>query len=102
MTKTLFTVLLGCVLLCGEALAVPSFEHVRKGYLKSDCLLLDRHGEVIHELRTNPGGRRLDWTALQDISPSLQEAVIQAEDRRFYHHGGVDYLAMTGALLRGM
>jgi penicillin-binding protein 1C len=32
----------------------------------------------------------------------LQEAVIQAEDRRFYHHGGVDYLAMTGALLRGM
>jgi len=102
MTKTLFTVLLGCVLLCGEALAVPSFEDVRKGYLKSDCLLLDRYGEVIHELRTNPGGRRLDWTALQDISPAVQEAVIQAEDRRFYHHGGVDYRAMTGALLRGM
>ena len=102
MIKIAFTVMLVCVLFCGEVLAVPSFEEVRKGYLKSDSLLLDRHGEVIHELRTNPGGRRLDWTSLQDISPAVQEAVIQAEDRRFYHHGGADYLAMTGALLRGM
>ncbi len=102
MIRTLFAVALVCVLFCGEALGVPSFEEVRKSYRKSDSLLLDRHGEVIHELRTNPGGRRLDWTALQDISPALQKAVIQAEDRRFYHHGGVDYLAMTGALLRGM
>ena len=94
--------LLLLIFFCGEALGVPSFEEVRTSHRKSDSILLDRHGEVIHELRTNPGGRRLDWTALQDISPSLQEAVIQAEDRRFYHHGGVDYLAMTGALLRGM
>src|SRR4030042_994641 len=102
----LFASIIGSLLLllffCAEALGVPSFEEVRASHRKSDSLLLDRHGEVIHELRTNPGGRRLDWTALQDISPSLQEAVIQAEDRRFYHHGGVDYLAMTGALLRGM
>ena len=90
------------LLLSGQALAVPSFEEVRRGYLKSDSLLLDRHGEVIHELRVNPGGRRLDWTALQDVSPAVLEAVIRAEDRRFYHHSGIDYLAMTGALLRGM
>jgi penicillin-binding protein 1C len=32
----------------------------------------------------------------------LQEAVIQAEDKRFYRHAGVDYRAITGALLRGM
>jgi penicillin-binding protein 1C len=90
------------LLLSGQAAAVPSFEEVRKSHHKSDSLLLDRHGEVIHELRTNPGGRRLDWTALHDLSPAVQEAVIQTEDRRFYHHGGVDYRAMTGALLRGL
>jgi penicillin-binding protein 1C len=94
--------LLLVVFFCGEALGVPSFEAVRTSHRKSDSLLLDRHGEVIHELRTNPDGRRLDWVPLQDISPAMQEAVIQAEDRRFYHHGGVNYLAMTGALLRGM
>jgi penicillin-binding protein 1C len=100
--RALLTVLLMCGFFCGEALGVPSFEEVRTSHRKSDSLLLDRHGEVIHELRVNPGGRRLDWTSLQDISPALQEAVIQAEDRRFYHHAGVDYLAMTGALLKGM
>ena len=102
MIRTLLTALLACALFCGEALGVPSFEEVRKSHRKSDSLLLDRHGEVIHELRTNSRGRRLDWTALQNISPALQEAVIQAEDKRFYHHGGVDYLAVTGALLRGV
>lgn len=59
---------------------MPSFEEVRTSHHKSDSLLLDRHGEVIHELRTNPGGRRLDWTALQDISPAAQEAVIAAAE----------------------
>jgi penicillin-binding protein 1C len=102
MIKTLFAAFLWCVFFCGEALGVPSFEEVRTSYRKSDSLLLDRHGEVIHELRTDPDGRRLDWVALQDISPAIQEAVLQAEDRRFYHHAGVDYLAMTGALLRGV
>ena len=101
-TATLLAALLLFVFFCGEALGVPSFEEVRKSHRKSDSLLLDRHGEVIHELRTNPNGRRLDWTALQDISPAVQEAVIQAEDKRFYHHRGVDHIAMTGALLRGV
>jgi len=102
MIKTLVATFFLCVFFCGEALAVPSYEEVRSSHRKSDSLLLDRHGEVIHELRVNSGGRRLDWTALQDISPALQEAVVQAEDRRFYHHAGVDYLAMTGALIRAV
>ena len=87
---------------CGQAAAVPTFEEVRTSHRKSDSLLLDRHGEVIHELRTDPTGRRLDWAALEDISPALQEAVIQAEDKRFYRHGGVDFLATAGAVLRGL
>jgi penicillin-binding protein 1C len=64
--------------------------------------LLDRHGEILHELRTDKNRRRLDWTSLKEISPPLKETVIQAEDKRFYHHGGVDYSSIGAALIQGL
>ncbi|HUL31874.1 MAG TPA: penicillin-binding protein 1C, partial [Thermodesulfobacteriota bacterium] len=62
----------------------------------------DRHGEIIHELRTDKERRRLDWTPLKNISPVFMEAVIQAEDKRFYEHGGVDYRSAGAALIQGL
>ncbi len=88
--------------LCGEAYSLPSYDEVRKSYTKSDSLLLDRHGEILHELRIDKRGRKLDWAPLKNISPALKEAVIQAEDRRFYDHGGVDYPSMGAALIQGL
>ena len=85
------------VLAASEACAIPRFADVKNDYTKSDALLLDRHGEVIHELRVNTKGRRLGWAALKDVSPALQRAVIQSEDRRFYGHGGVDWRAVGAA-----
>jgi len=38
--------------------------------------------------------------ALSRISSTLSRAVIAAEDARFYEHGGVDWLAVRGALER--
>ncbi len=87
------------ILLAGQAYAMPSFEEVRAAHVKSDSLLLDRHGALLHELRTDKEGRRLDWTALNDISPSLKAAVICSEDKRFYSHAGVDYKAFGAAAL---
>jgi penicillin-binding protein 1C len=89
-------------LLSTTAFALPSYQEVRQSYVKSDSLLLDRHGEIIHELRTDKERRNLDWTPLQNISPALKEAVIQAEDKRFYEHGGVDYRSMGAALIQGL
>jgi penicillin-binding protein 1C len=63
---------------------------------------LDRHGEVLHELRVDKDRRRLDWTPLKNISPALLNAAIQAEDKRFYDHRGVDYFSISGALLKGL
>ncbi len=85
-----------------RAHALPSYQEVRKSYVKSDSLLLDRNGEVLHELRVDQGRRRLDWTPLQGISPVLQNAVVHAEDRRFYEHSGMDYKAMARALMQGL
>ena len=36
--------------------------------------------------------------ALDETAPSLQQAVIVAEDRRFFEHGGVDYQAVREAI----
>jgi penicillin-binding protein 1C len=38
---------------------------------------------------------------LEDVSPLLRDAIVLAEDRRFARHGGVDWLAVAGAL-RGL
>nr|WP_240947688.1 transglycosylase domain-containing protein [Planosporangium mesophilum] len=36
---------------------------------------------------------------LQDIAPVMQQAIIAAEDSRFYHHGGVDVKGVVRALV---
>jgi penicillin-binding protein 1C len=79
---------------------VRSFTEIRDSYKKSEACLLDRHGEVIQELRVDFEGRRLEWTELKDISPALIKAVIQSEDRRFYKHRGVDWIAIASAVVK--
>jgi penicillin-binding protein 1C len=90
--------LVGILVAAGAALALPSYENVRAAYRASESLLLDRNGEVLHELRTDPVVRRLGWIALGEISTALRQAVIRAEDRRFYSHAGVDYRALMAAV----
>ncbi len=80
------------------AVFLPGFEQVKAGHTRSEALLLDRHGEVLHELRIDEHGRRLDWVRLQEVSPALRAAVIQAEDRRFYQHAGVDWTSIGSAV----
>ncbi|MBW2037640.1 MAG: penicillin-binding protein 1C [Deltaproteobacteria bacterium] len=78
---------------------VPEFKDVQRSYKKSDAILLDRHSEVIHELRVDLHGRRLDWEPIRDISPALIRTMICSEDRRFYQHHGVDWKAISAALM---
>ena len=76
----------------------PSFESAKARFRPSDAQLLDRNGRVIHELRVDFRGRRLPWIALNSVSPVLAKTVVAAEDRRFYNHHGVDWLALASAL----
>lgn len=79
------------------AATVPAFEDVQRAYLPSEAVLLDRHGEVIHELRVDERVRRLAWVPLARVSPALVEAVLRAEDKRFFEHSGVDWRALGDA-----
>ncbi len=102
MKKGILFLLLLSFLAPGRANALPAYLEVRNGYVKSDSLLLDRRGEILHELRIDPSSRRLDWTPLKNMSPPLREAVIRAEDKRFYDHRGIDISSLAGAFWRGL
>ncbi len=78
---------------------VPGFEEVRSAWRPSEAYLLDRQDEVLHELRVDFTGRRLDWVPIDEMSPALIGMVIQSEDRRFHQHAGVDWWALGGALV---
>jgi len=61
--------------------------------------VLDRHGAVLYEARAKDGtrGSRLSADALPE---HVVDATIAAEDQRFWHHHGVDPLAIGRAALR--
>ncbi len=79
------------------AAELPRFEQVRAAWRPSDSVLLDRHGEPVHTLRTDATARRLDWVPLTEVSPALRTALVLSEDRRFYEHSGVDWSAVGAA-----
>jgi penicillin-binding protein 1C len=83
-----------CVLASTAAgAAVPTPAQVQAAWRASDAQLLDRHGVPIDAVRVDMRVRRLAWTPLDEISPALGAAVLQAEDQRFMEHGGVDLRA---------
>jgi penicillin-binding protein 1C len=77
--------------------AVPTPAQVKAAWRPSDTTLLDRRGEIVDTVRVDMTGRRLPWVVLDDISPTLGRAVLQAEDQRFMEHGGVDFAAVGKA-----
>ncbi len=75
----------------------PDYAQIRQSWQPSQSALLDRHGEIVHVRRTDFSMRRAGWTTLDAISPALQNAIIAAEDKRFYRHKGVDWHGIAGA-----
>ena len=81
----------------GSTWAAATFNEIKAAYTPSDTLILDRHGEVLHRLRTDATVRRGQWVALADISPALRTALVLSEDKRFFEHSGVDWQAVSAA-----
>ena len=100
--RTAFTIFTAFTIVGGATLAVadiPSFDSVKSHWTSTEGTLLDRHGAPIHEMRVIEKGRRLAWTRLGDISPAALATIVRAEDKRFYKHEGVDWLALSDAAL---
>ena len=96
------SVLLLVLLGPSTAQAIPSFEEVKAAYRSTDAVLVDRHGDLLAQRRISPHGRRLPWVALDRLSPAVVPTLLFAEDRRFFHHQGVDWQALAGSAVSSL
>lgn len=76
---------------------VPTVNQVRERFRASDRAVLDRNGQIIDEVRVEKRVRRLNWVAVDQLPPSFVEALLRAEDKRFYYHPGFDPVALIKA-----
>jgi penicillin-binding protein 1C len=58
--------------------------------------VLDRDGHLLREVRPKDGSRTA-WVRRSD-APLVAQALVATEDRRFWSHSGVDYVAIARAL----
>ena len=77
---------------------LPTSARVIAAWQPSEAWLYDRNGTLLDSERVAFKARRLAWVPLKDMSPALVDTVIASEDRRFRDHGGVDFLALGGAI----
>lgn len=92
-------VLLGLAALPASAIhPIPGFTEVRTAARPSVAVLLARDGTPLAERRIDMEIRRLEWVELRSLSPALKEALLAAEDKRFFEHSGVDWRAFAGSL----
>lgn len=59
--------------------------------------ITDRHGHPMRRLLAN-GQRSLTSVSISEIPPSLVNATLAAEDKRFYSHGGIDFISLGRAM----
>ena len=89
---------LGLAVSAAAVQPLPAFAEVKASAVPSVGVLLARDGTPLAERRLNPHVRRLEWVGLHSLSPALKEALLAAEDKRFFEHSGVDWKAFAGSL----
>ena len=70
------------------------FDYTRLEAMESASVILDRHGVLLGKIFT----QNRDQVSLEHLSPSLLDAVVAAEDARFYEHSGVDVRGVVRSL----
>ncbi len=58
--------------------------------------ILDRKGETVVDLLSQRE-EHLSWVPLADVNATLIQSFVHSEDKRFFEHHGVDYLAIVRA-----
>lgn len=91
------TILLVAACSIWSTIELLSFTNIRKAYKPSDVLIVDRNGYPLETIRTKHEKRSLDWVQWSEVSPAFRDLLVRVEDRRFYSHNGVDFLAMSKA-----
>jgi penicillin-binding protein 1C len=69
--------------------------------IEYSTMITDSKGEVIHAFLTSDEKWRMK-TSLAEISPLLKNTIIEKEDKFFYHHAGVNPLAIARAFTKNI
>lgn len=77
---------------------LQTFVSVKKEYRPSDVWIVDHQGYPLESIRTQNEKRSLEWVQWSEVSPAFRNLLVAVEDRRFYSHPGVDFLAISIAL----
>ncbi|MBA3424887.1 MAG: transglycosylase domain-containing protein [Rubrobacteraceae bacterium] len=73
---------------------LPDLDDYRSTELAQTSVVYDANGDVVDELY---GVQNRYVVNLDQVDPTLQDAVISIEDHRFYHHRGLDFAAIARA-----
>ncbi|HXB45833.1 MAG TPA: transglycosylase domain-containing protein, partial [Puia sp.] len=69
--------------------------------IEYSTIVTDSKGEVIHAFLTKDQQWRMK-TELSEISPLLRKAIIEKEDKYFYHHFGVNPIALLKSFFKNV
>jgi penicillin-binding protein 1A len=78
---------------------VPELDDYPSAELAQTSVVYDAEGNVVDELY---GVQNRYVVSLEDIDPSLREAVVAIEDHRFYQHRGLDFEAIGRAAMENV
>lgn len=74
----------------------PAISDIRKAKTEQPAQLVSADGRLLAEYKWV----NREWVALEDIAPSVKDALIATEDHRFYDHFGLDWRRTGSALIR--
>lgn len=77
---------------------LPSLEAVTHYQPKMPLTIYSADGKLMGQF----GEERRAFTRINDFPQVLKDAVVAAEDKRFYEHGGVDFIGISRALISNL
>lgn len=93
--KVLFLLLFSCLTIVLAIYIYAYFDTLPLNDKKESITIYDKNGEIIYETNFK---KNLEWTSIEDIPIFVQKAFVSVEDKRFYHHPGVDPIRLVKAL----
>ena len=78
---------------------VPNLENYSSGELAETSVVYDNEGNVVDELY---GVQNRYVVGMEEVNPTLREAVVAIEDHRFYEHRGLDFEAIGRAAVENV
>src|SRR3989344_2465196 len=87
------------IFILSAAYQLPSPDRLNSSRTPLTTEIYDRKGQLLYRLYE---GRNRTLVSLEELPPYLIAATIAIEDKNFYKHGGVDFVAMARALYNNL